>query len=69
MNAEVGYRILPAGNDTFSVDDHGFIKVKNPSKLDRESGNGTMDIKVWYIYFFLLILPWHFIVYPDFLIK
>jgi hypothetical protein len=46
VNALVGYKILPARNDTFSIDDQGFIRVRDPSELDRERGDGTLEIKV-----------------------
>ncbi|XP_062620119.1 protein dachsous-like [Saccostrea cucullata] len=45
-NAIVVYKILPPFHDTFSVDGEGIIKVQNPSMMDRESGDGTITIKV-----------------------
>ncbi|XP_065927708.1 protocadherin gamma-B4 [Magallana gigas] len=40
------YVILSPYNDTFSARDNGDVIVQNPSKIDRETGNGTVIIKV-----------------------
>nr|XP_022293519.1 protocadherin gamma-B7-like isoform X2 [Crassostrea virginica] len=43
---DVDYEILPPHNTTFSVNKNGEIRVEDPSKLDREAGNGTMILIV-----------------------
>nr|XP_022301438.1 protocadherin-like wing polarity protein stan isoform X1 [Crassostrea virginica] len=43
---DVNYEILPPHNTAFSVNKNGEIRVEDPSKLDREAGNGTMILKV-----------------------
>lgn len=38
--------ILPPYNDTFSSRENGEVTVQNPSKIDRETGDGTIKLMV-----------------------
>lgn len=45
-NPVTSYEILSPYNDTFSSRENGDVIVQNPSKIDRETGNGTIIFKV-----------------------